>query len=90
MVAAASALVVGTPALADGEKIVKGAAIGAAGGAVAGAVIPGLSVGEGLLIGGAGGAVVGALDKGKDRKWRQDRRGRQYYVNKRGERVYRR
>ena len=36
-----------------------GAAIGGAGGAVVGAVVPGLSTGEGALIGAAGGAVVG-------------------------------
>lgn len=79
------------PALAgDGKDIVKGAAIGAGGGAVAGAIIPGLGVGEGALIGGAGGAVVGALDKDKKhRRWHRDSYGRQYYVNKRGHRVYR-
>lgn len=80
-----------TPAFAgDGKDIVKGAAIGAGGGAVAGAIIPGLGVGEGALIGGAGGAVVGALDKDKKhRRWHRDGYGRSYYVNKRGHRVYR-
>ena len=81
-----------TPAFAgDGKDILKGAAIGAGGGAVAGAIIPGLGVGEGALIGGAGGAVVGALDKDKKkhRRWYRDSRGNSYYVNKHGHRVYR-
>jgi hypothetical protein len=84
-------MAISAPAMAgDGKDIVKGAAIGAGGGAVAGAIIPGLGVGEGALIGGAGGAVVGALDKdGKHRRWHRDQYGRQYYVNKRGHRVYR-
>ena len=78
------------PAFAgDGKDIVKGAAIGAGGGAVAGAIIPGLGVGEGALIGGAGGAVVGALDKDKKhRRYHRDRDGRSYHVNKHGNRVY--
>lgn len=82
---------ISAPAVAgDGKDIVKGAAIGAGGGAVAGAIIPGLGVGEGALIGGAGGAIVGALDKDKThRRWYRDRHGRQYYLNKRGHRVYR-
>lgn len=91
MMAGALALV-GAPAFAgDGKDIVKGAAIGAGGGAVAGAIIPGLGVGEGALIGGAGGAVVGALDKDKKkhRRWYRDGRGNSYYVNKHGNRVYR-
>ncbi|MGE3746678.1 MAG: YMGG-like glycine zipper-containing protein [Sphingomonadaceae bacterium] len=85
------ALFVSQPVLAgDGKDIVKGAAIGGAGGAVAGAIIPGLGVGQGALIGGAGGAVVGALDKDKKhRRWYRDRDGNRYYVNKRGHRVYR-
>jgi hypothetical protein len=66
--------------------ILRGAGIGAAGGAVAGAVIPGLSVGEGALIGGAGGAVVNALDK-KHRYYR-DSHGRKYWVDKHGRRHY--
>jgi membrane associated rhomboid family serine protease len=88
---AAAALAISAPAFAgDGKDIVKGAAIGGGGGAVAGAIIPGLGVGEGALIGAAGGAVVGALDKDKKhRRWQRDRNGDRYYVNKRGERVYR-
>lgn len=45
--------------------LLKGTAIGGAGGAVAGAVIPGLSTGNGALIGAAGGAAVTALTKNK-------------------------
>lgn len=70
------------------NKVVRGAAIGAAGGAVAGAVIPGLSAVEGAAIGAAGGAVVGALDKDGHR-WYRDDRGREYWVDKDGNRHYR-
>ena len=56
--------------------ILRGAGIGAAGGMVAGAVIPGLSVGEGALIGGAGGALYNTLiNKNKHRTYRS----RSYY-----------
>lgn len=76
-----------TPVFAQSTKeVLKGTAIGAGGGAVAGAVVPGLSVGEGALIGAAGGAAVTAITKNK--KWHRDRYGRKYYVNKRGQRVY--
>lgn len=88
-VGGAGALLAAAPAHAgDTRDIVKGGAIGAAGGAVAGAVIPGLGVGEGALIGAAGGAVVGALDK--DRRWYRDDRGRRYWVDKHGRRHYKR
>ena len=72
--------------------VLRGAAIGAGGGAVAGAVLPGMSVGEGALIGGAGGAVVGALDKDRGRhhyRWYRDHHGREYRIRN-GHRVYRR
>lgn len=61
--------------------ILRGAGIGAAGGAVAGAVIPGLSVGQGALIGGAGGAIVNTLDKGHHRSYKHSRKynNRRYY-----------
>lgn len=90
-IAACALVAASAPAFAgDTHDIVKGGAIGAGGGAVAGALIPGLGVGEGALIGAAGGAVVGALDKdGKHRRWHRDSQGRRYYVNKRGHRVYR-
>lgn len=43
------------------SHILRGAGIGAAGGVIAGAVIPGLSIGEGALVGGAGGALYNTL-----------------------------
>ena len=67
----------------------RGAGIGAVGGAVAGAVIPGLGVGEGAVIGAAGGAVVGAATADRDHRWQRDRRGREYYIDRNGNRVYR-
>ena len=67
----------------------RGAGIGAVGGAVAGAVIPGLGVAEGAAIGAAGGAVVGAATSDGDRRWQRDRRGREYYIDRNGNRVYR-
>jgi hypothetical protein len=85
--AIAAALVISAPAQAgDTKKVLKSGAIGAAVGAGAGAVVPGLSVGEGAVIGGVGGAVVGAVDK--DRRWYRDAQGRRYYLDKRGNRVY--
>ncbi len=68
-------------------QLLKGGAIGGAGGAVAGAVIPGLSTGEGALLGAGAGVAVTALTKNK--KTYRDNRGRKYYINKRGYRVYR-
>lgn len=53
------------------SHILRGAGIGAAGGVVAGAVIPGLSVGEGALVGAAGGALYNTLiNKGQHRTYR--------------------
>jgi phage tail tape-measure protein len=64
--------------------ILRGAGIGAAGGAVAGAVIPGLSVGQGALIGGAGGAIYNTIDKGNHRSYRKNRKySRNYNHNRR-------
>lgn len=57
--------------------ILRGAGIGAAAGVVAGAVIPGLSVGQGALIGGAGGAILNTLDKGHHRSYH--RRSRHHH-----------
>ncbi|MDX3911128.1 MAG: hypothetical protein QHC67_15105 [Sphingobium sp.] len=67
----------------------RGGGFGAVGGAVAGAIIPGLGVGEGAAIGAAGGAAVGAATSEGDRQWRRDRRGREYYIDRDGRRVYR-
>ncbi len=50
------------------NKTVRGAAVGAAGGAVVGAVVPGVSTVEGAAIGAAGGAIVGAINDNKDKK----------------------
>jgi hypothetical protein len=81
IIAAAVALSVAggsAPAFAQSAgHILRGAGIGAAGGAVAGALIPGLSVGQGALIGGAGGAIINTLDKGHHRKYR-GHNGRRY------------
>ena len=52
------------------NHILRGAGIGAAGGVIAGAVIPGLSVGEGALIGGAGGALYNTLINKQNRTYR--------------------
>lgn len=67
----------------------RGGGIGAAGGAVAGALIPGVSVVEGAAVGAAGGAAIGAATSEGDRKWRRDNRGREYYIDKHGNRIYR-
>ncbi|HKY82702.1 MAG TPA: hypothetical protein VJM09_14655 [Sphingobium sp.] len=67
----------------------RGAGIGAVGGAVAGAIVPGLGVAEGAAIGAAGGAVVGAATSDGERRWHRDSRGRDYYVDRNGNRVYR-
>ena len=54
--------------------ILRGAGIGAAGGVVAGAIIPGLGVGEGALVGAAGGALYNTLiNKKKHRTYRSSR-----------------
>ena len=89
MIAAAVALSVtgASPAFAQSAgELAKGALIGAGGGAVAGAVIPGLSTGDGALIGAAGGAAITALNKNK--RYYRDGYGRKYYVDKRGRRRY--
>ncbi|PTQ12365.1 hypothetical protein CLG96_07495 [Sphingomonas oleivorans] len=70
------------------EQMLKGTAIGAGAGALVGAVVPGVSTGNGALIGAAGGAAYTALKKNK--RYYRDSRGRQYYLNKDGQRVYRR
>jgi hypothetical protein len=63
--------VVAVPASAQSAShILRGAGIGAAGGVIAGAVIPGLSVGEGALVGGAGGALYNTLINKERRTYR--------------------
>jgi hypothetical protein len=67
----------------------KGAAIGAAGGAVAGAVIPGLSVGEGAAIGAVGGATVRAIhDSNHKHRHYHSNNGHRYWVDHHGHRHY--
>jgi hypothetical protein len=68
------------------NQVLRGGAIGGAGGAVAGALIPGLSTGEGALLGAGAGVAVTALTKNK--KYYTDNRGRRYYVDKHGRRRY--
>lgn len=86
---AVAAMLLAAPAQAgDLKDIGKGAVIGGAGGAVVGAVVPGISTGEGALIGAAGGAVIGGVSK--NRKYYRDRNGNKYYVGKDGRRHYKR
>ncbi|WCT73175.1 hypothetical protein PQ455_16370 [Sphingomonas naphthae] len=68
-------------------QMLKGTAIGAGGGALLGAVVPGISTGTGALVGAAGGAAYTALKKNK--RYYHDKYGRRYSLNKYGQRVYR-
>jgi uncharacterized membrane protein YccC len=89
LVAVAAAMSLGAAAPSEAQntrQVLRGTAIGAGGGAVAGALIPGLGVGEGALVGAAGGAAITALTK--NRKYYRDSRGRRYYVRD-GRRYYR-
>ena len=77
----------GSPVYAQSSgQMLRGTAIGAGGGALAGAIIPGMSVGTGALVGAAGGAAYTALKK--NHHYYRDNRGRRYYTNKQGYRVY--
>lgn len=74
---AAGLIALGLTAPAQAQSaghILRGAGIGAAGGAVVGAIVPGMSVGKGALIGGAGGAIYNTIDKGNHQKKRKYRR----------------
>jgi hypothetical protein len=90
LIAGAVALSVGlssAPVAAQSAgKMLKGTAIGAGGGALAGAIIPGMSVGTGALVGAAGGAAYTALKK--NHHYYRDNRGRKYYIDKHGYRHY--
>jgi hypothetical protein len=89
LIGATVALAVGlsSPVYAQSAgQMLKGTAIGAGGGALLGAVVPGVSTGNGALIGAAGGAAYTALKK--NRHYYRDNRGHKYYINKRGQRVY--
>jgi hypothetical protein len=54
---------------AGGKQVLTGGVLGAGTGALAGAIIPGLSVGEGALIGGGVGLLGGGIDANS--KWRK-------------------
>lgn len=86
--AVALAIGLGSPVYAQSAgQMLKGTAIGAGGGALVGAIVPGVSTGTGALVGAAGGAAYTALKK-RHHSYR-DSRGRRYYVDDRGYRVYR-
>jgi hypothetical protein len=70
----------------QGGRVATGAVGGAVAGGVAGAVIPGLSVGEGALAGAILGGVLGAVVKG--RQYYRDTRGYCYYVDQYGRPIY--
>jgi len=60
--AGAASMALTAPAYAQSaHHILRGAGIGAAGGLIAGAVIPGLSMGNGALIGAAAGGLFNTL-----------------------------
>jgi len=90
LLCAAAVAALGLGGCATDNRAVRGAAIGGAGGAALGAVVPGLGVGEGALIGAAGGAVVGALTDRHDggHRWYRDDRGRDFWVDRDGRRHY--
>lgn len=88
LIAALGAASVTAAGCSSDNKVLRGAGIGAAGGAVVGAVVPGIDPVTGAAIGAAGGAVVGALDK-DGRRWYRDRDGREYWIDKDGDRRYR-
>ena len=71
------------------REVVKGGLIGAGGGALVGAVVPGVSAVEGAAVGAAGGAIYGAV-KGKDddKKIYTDSNGNKYWIDSKGRRVY--
>ena len=92
LIIGAVALSVGAAAPVEAQsagRILGGAAIGGVGGALAGALIPGLSVETGALVGAGAGAIIRATDK----RHRYDRyrgyRGRHYYNQRRAYRYYR-
>jgi len=74
VLSSAALLSIGAAAPASAQSaghILRGAGVGAAGGVLAGAVIPGLGVGEGALIGAAGGGLYNTLiNKEKRRTYR--------------------
>jgi outer membrane lipoprotein SlyB len=70
----------------QGRRIATGAVGGAVVGGIAGAVIPGVSVGTGAIAGAILGGVLGATVKG--RQYYRDTRGYCYYVDQYGQPHY--
>ena len=71
---AASMALTAVPASAQSaHHILRGAGIGAAGGLLAGAVVPGLSMGPGALIGAAAGGLFNTLHHGHRHYYRHNR-----------------
>lgn len=86
IISAALALAAAGCASADQRAAVRGAAIGAIGGAVVSAATGG-DVAEGAAIGAVGGAAVGIITQdGRERKVYRDRDGRRYWVDDQGRR----
>lgn len=70
----------------DKRAAVRGALIGAAGGAAVSAITGG-DLAEGAAIGAAGGAAIGVITQdGRKREVYRDRDGRRYWVDDRGRR----
>ena len=70
----AASITVAAPASAQSaHHILRGAGIGAAGGLIAGAVIPGLSMGNGALIGAAAGGLYNTVHHGHRHYYRHNR-----------------
>jgi hypothetical protein len=71
---AASLMLAAAPASAQSAgHILRGVAIGAGGGALVGAVVPGLSVGDGALIGAAAGGLYNTLHHSHHYRYRHTR-----------------
>jgi len=74
LAAGAASIALAAPASAQSAgHILRGAGIGAAGGAIVGAVVPGLSVGNGALIGAAAGGLYNTLHHDHHRYYRHSR-----------------
>ena len=72
--AGAASMAIAAPASAQSaHHILRGVGVGAAGGLIAGAVIPGLSMGNGALIGAAAGGLYNTLHHGHRHYYRHNR-----------------
>jgi hypothetical protein len=69
-------------------EVVKDGLIGAGGGAIVGAIVPGVSTGEGAAIGGVGGVVYGLLKDRRGNTIHKDDQGNKYWIDKKGRRRY--